>query len=188
MKHDYEVVGPSFSLRPVSLSDAIFIHELRSNEYLNRFINHGATTVEEQETWITEYYKRENDYYFVITDNMDKSNHGLISAYGCTKNTSEWGRWVIKQGSLSALESAWLIYRFCFEVLKLSSVYCRTLKKNEKVVLFHNAMLGYTGFTLKNYVTLDGLSHDAVEHVLEADDWGSIRGGVLKKLERLSQR
>ena len=44
MKHDYRVVGPNYSLRPVEDGDVKFICELRGNPELNKYIHSNEIT------------------------------------------------------------------------------------------------------------------------------------------------
>lgn len=186
MKHDYCIVGPSYSLRPVGDSDAKLICELRGNPELNKYIHVSEINEDKQKRWLHDYYIRENDYYFVIIDNKSLSSCGLISAYDVSDFDCEWGRWIIKQGSMCALESAWLIYKFCFDYLRVSNVYCRTVSKNESVVAFHNSMNIRLSRIIMGHFDIDGHPLDAIEHKVTASEWRELSEPITAKLQRFA--
>lgn len=168
MKHNYTLTGRNYKIRPVTDQDAAFIVELRNNPLKSKFINKGAQNISEQHTWLSNYYTREGDYYFVVENKATKKNEGLISLYELdTKNlTAEWGRWVIAKGSLAALESVFLIYQFAFEILNLSEIYSRTVCDNTKSVSFHDDCGVKRKRIIKSYYFADGRAYDAIEHAL----------------------
>lgn len=186
MKHDYRIVGPSYSLRPVENSDVKLICELRGNPELNQYIHSTEIDEDNQKRWLQDYYNRENDFYFVIIDNKSLSSCGLISAYNVSAFECEWGRWIIKQGSMCALESAWLIYSFCFDYLSVAEVYCRTVSINESVVAFHNSMKISLSRTIPAHFDIDGDKLDAIEHRVTKEDWKELSEPIVAKLKRLA--
>lgn len=186
MKHDYKIAGPSYSLRPVNDNDISFICELRGNVALNKYIHAGEVNEEKQAEWMSNYYSRENDYYFVIIENNSLSPCGLISAYNVTKYECEWGRWIIKPGSMCALESAWLIYKFCFDTLNLTEVYCRTVSNNKRVIAFHNSMNIRISQFFESHFDINGFVFDAIEHRLTSIEWEELQVPITKKLNRLA--
>lgn len=187
MKHDYNIVGPSYSLRPVNNSDVKLICELRGNPELNKYIHSIEIDEDKQKSWLQDYYKRTNDFYFVIVDNKSLSSCGLISAYNVSAFECEWGRWIIRQGSMCALESAWLIYNFCFNYLSVTEVYCRTVSINASVVAFHNSMEICLSRILPAHFEIDGEMLDAVEHRVTKEEWKALSEQIFLKLKRLAQ-
>jgi hypothetical protein len=99
----------------------------------------------------------------------------------------EWGRWIVKPGSLAAVESAWLIYRCAFEQLKLLRVYCRTAAENKKVVSFHDSCGITDRRILAGHFELNGRRMDAIEHQLASQTWSEI-GPRLEKMAQLIAR
>ena len=125
MLHDVTVEGRAFRLRPIGNADAELVVKLRSDPSLNRYIHASSASVADQIAWFEQYYQRAGDYYFVVERLDNGRAEGLISVYDIDeeKTSAEWGRWLLRPGSLGAVESAWLIYRAAFEVLALESVF-----------------------------------------------------------------
>jgi RimJ/RimL family protein N-acetyltransferase len=139
LRHDIRLEGYAFALRPVAEPDREFIYGLRSDAALNRFIH--PTTAEGHARWLAEYFDRPRDYYFIVESRAARQPEGTVSVYNLdeARQSAEWGRWVLRRGSLAAIESAWLTYRAAFEALKLEMVYARTLRANERVIAFHDS-------------------------------------------------
>lgn len=166
MRHNLKLQGEAFALRPVELNDSGFIVEQRNNPRIARYINRGARDVDEQRAWLSEYFERPGDYYFMIVDRRGGAPEGMIAIYEIdeAQRTAEWGRWVLRPGSLGAVESALLMFRIAFEQLELDMVYSRTVGANEAVVSFHDSSGAVRARILRDYVTLDGTTYDSVEH------------------------
>lgn len=177
--------GYAFRLRPITDDDAALVVELRSNPELNRFLHASSNRVEDQLAWLAHYYEREGDYYFVIERRTNSMPEGVIALYDVdlVTNSGEWGRWILKPGSLAAVESAYLIYRVAFELLGLDSVYCRTVADNGKVVSFHDSCGISARQLLPQHFELGGRRHDAVEHRVDLASWI----GIKPRLEKLAQ-
>lgn len=184
MRHELSLAGHAFGLRPIADSDAAFAAALRADPALNRHIHAGSGDVQEQLRWMQAYYERERDYYFVVESLRSGSREGLISVYDidAASGVGEWGRWVMRQGSLAAVESAWLIYKLSFEMLQLSAVLCRTVADNLRVVSFHDSCGIGQRRELPGFFTLRGQATDGVEHRVERDAWPALSA----RLERLA--
>lgn len=183
MRHAYQINGLTFRIRPIQIADAAFVVFLRGNPNLNKYLNPISGKIEDQIKWIESYFERENDYYFVVEKIKDNQPEGLVSLYDVSldKKEGEWGRWILKEGSSAAVESASLIYKFSFEVLGLERIYCRTVVDNIKVCSFHDSCGLARGSVIKNYF-FEKL--DAQEHVMTNDIWEKQK----KILGRLIQR
>jgi len=186
MLHNYSLAGSAFRLRPVKNCDAEFIRDLRCNPNLNYYLHATSSRVADQLAWLSNYYLRPDDYYFVVEHLDNGELEGLISLYEIDLNKpshGEWGRWILRSGSLGSVESAFLIYKFGFEILGLDSMYCRTVSTNEKVVSFHDScgipqkkiLNNYFQFAPNNMV-------DAVEHRINRNVWLEIA----PRLQRLT--
>ncbi len=184
MRHELTIEGFAFRLRPVRDSDTDFIVKLRTNPNLNRYINSGTLDAHKQLQWLSAYYQRDGDYYFVVEKKTDKTPEGLISIYDVDKRfkVAEWGRWILKPNSLASTESAYLIYLCAFEVLLLEKLYCRTAKKNQQVVSFHDSCGATEKKTIEKYNTLNGIEEDFFEHVVSMSDWPRLK----EKLGKIS--
>lgn len=164
MKHSINIDGYSYRLRPVTLDDADFIVSVRlEDKERNRYINAISEDVNEQTNWLNCYFKRKDDYYFIIENKLTSSKEGLIAIYNIDKDKAEWGRWVIRKGSLAALESVYLIYEVAFNMLNLSELYCRTILDNTSVVSFHDSLSqNQRNSVIKT--NLNNIPYDCVEH------------------------
>lgn len=183
MRHDIRLAGAAFGLRPVTTRDAEFIVTLRGDASLNAFINSTSPRVEDQLAWIERYEQRAGDYYFVIERLSDHAAEGLVGIYDIADGEGEWGRWILRSGSLAAVESAALIYRCAFELLGLEAVMCRTVAANVRVVSFHDSCGVAQRRVLPCHVELRGQRWDAVEHRLSREAWPAVDA----RLSRLAQ-
>jgi RimJ/RimL family protein N-acetyltransferase len=191
MRHDFRLQGFTFGLRPVELSDAEFIVELRTNDLeRTRYLHPIPPEVQKQREWIEHYFARENDYYWVIERLASHQQEGLAGIYdlNSVERTAEWGRWVLRPGSLAAAESALLIYRVAFECLKLKSVHCLTVADNQRVVSFHDSCGLSRAEILKAHFKLGETSLDVVRHILMQQEWETVRNRLAAHAQRIARR
>jgi RimJ/RimL family protein N-acetyltransferase len=185
MRHELVLEGGAFRLRPVTLSDAAFIAGLRSDakERL-RFIHRVDPDPALQEIWLREYFDRAGDYYWIVVRKHDGRPEGTISLYNLMEDdqTAEWGRWVLRSGSLAAPESSLLLYSAAFDLVGLESVYCLTVSANSPVVSFHDSTGARRETLLKDHFSIDGRKFDAVCHRVMRDDFPVLKS----RLGRLS--
>jgi RimJ/RimL family protein N-acetyltransferase len=183
MEHEVRLQGHAFGLRPAEVSDSAFIVGLRSAA--GHGLNRGATSVEAQQAWMERYFARNDDYYFVVERAADGRREGLAGIYDVDRGSgcAEWGRFVLRDGSIAAVEAAMLVYRCAFETLGLERVYCRTLADNSKVIAFHDSC-GLTRADAEVTVERDGEQCVAIEHSLWRDAWPTVRD----RLDRLAAR
>ena len=186
MRHDYSVDGFRFRIRPIEIKDASFVVKLRNDPELSKYLHRGAQDEASQRAWIEQYYARENDYYFVVEHLSNREPEGLVAVYDIDgdEDTAEWGRWILVNGSLAAVESCWLVYKFAFDVIDLGSVYCRTVGENESVVSFHDSTGATRVRNIPGHFSIDGRVFDAVEHRVDKANWPTIN----QKLQFLAQR
>lgn len=173
MRHDITIAGEAFGLRPLALADARFVVELRTDPRAARFIHPISPHVADQERWIEQYLARPGDRCFVVERLGSRRPEGMVGIYNqdTARTAAEWGRWVLRHGSLAAAESALLVYRIAFEVLALDLLYCRTVAANQQVVSFHASCGLVTHARLPNVVTLDGVAHDVIEQRMTRESW-----------------
>lgn len=186
MKHDIHIEGFAFRLRPITLSDAKFIVELRSDLTLTKYLHPISLSIKDQEAYLEKYFTREGDYYFVIEGLQFE---GFIAIYNIDKKDkkAEFGRWVLRRGSQAAVESALLLYKVAFNHFNLDMVYCHTIKDNHKVVSFHNSCGLSTERILNQHVTLNNISYDVVEQVLRKEHWPDVETHLSSKAAILSR-
>ncbi|MFT0531222.1 GNAT family N-acetyltransferase [Castellaniella hirudinis] len=187
MRHDICVEGAGFRLRPVADKDAPLILALRSDPDLNRFLHVTPPSLESQLNWLSAYYDRPGDYYFVVESRSSSEAHGLISIYEIDSCgfSAVWGRWIIKKGSLAAVESVALMYFCAFETLGLNNVRSQTVVENKSVVAFHDSCGAKRLNILPGYFNIDGSSMDAIEHQVDVQLW---RSTVHMYLDGLSKK
>jgi RimJ/RimL family protein N-acetyltransferase len=191
MRHDLTLEGFAYGLRPVESQDAEFIVEIRTADTKRtRFLHPTSQSAEAQRDWIARYLKRENEYYWVVQRLRTRQREGVISIYDIDPRaqTAEWGRWVLRPGSLAASESALLIYRMAFEVLKLQSVYCLTVADNRPVVSFHDSCGLRREGIQKAHFKLGEESFDAVKHILTRQEWEPARDRLAGMAQMIARR
>ncbi|SDU11527.1 Protein N-acetyltransferase, RimJ/RimL family [Pseudomonas pohangensis] len=131
-------------LRLIEPSDAEFVLSLRMDARYNQFLSAVAPDVAAQREWIDRYKRAEADgsqFYFIIERN-DGAPCGTIRVYDLRDDSFCWGSWILNDSKtrFSALESAFLIYEFGFNVLKFSKSHFEVMKGNERVISFHKKM------------------------------------------------
>lgn len=189
MRHDIDIEGFAYRLRPISEEDAEFVVSLRSDAKLGRYLHPGAQDVGSQLKWLAQYFERPGDYYFVIERLGRNTPDGVISIYDVdgTLRTGEWGRWILRAGSPAAVESAFLIYSVAFDILQLESVFCRTVAENQKVVSFHDSCGLKMRRMLPGHFVIGDRRLGAVEHRLDRQDWPDV-SAKLRGIARAAAR
>lgn len=173
MKHTSIITGEAFALRPLTLEDAPLIVELRTDRQRTKFLHSVSPSLNKQRMWIEGYLRRANDYYFVIERLRESTPEGLIGIYDVALDASggEWGRWILRSGSIAAVESAYLIYKFAFEILRLKMVYCNTVVGNKSVVSFHDSCGLINRGIQAAHRTLDSGVVDSIRHECTMEYW-----------------
>jgi RimJ/RimL family protein N-acetyltransferase len=191
MRHDIRVVGHAFALRPVDLTDAPLIVALRADTERARHLHPVELDIAAQEEYLSDYFQREGDYYFVIVRRAARDDaEGLIGIYDVDdeRRRAEWGRWITHRTSLAAVESAWLIYRVAFERLGLREVYCHTLEGNTAALSFHDRCGLTRRDRLQGKVEIGGERHAVIEHVLDREAWATVSELLETRARRLASR
>ncbi|MDR0604999.1 MAG: GNAT family N-acetyltransferase [Bacteroidales bacterium] len=186
MKHNLCIDGYLYRLRPASTEDAPFVVEVRTeNAERNKFIHPISQSVDAQIQWLENYYKTDGDYYFVIENLFTKEPEGLISIYNIRDKKGESGRWVIKEDSLAAIESFYLLYRLAFEQILLDEVYSTVIEENKPVIAFHKSAGQKIRGILPGYYLWNGAQYNAIEFYMEKDYF---QKEVCPNLERKARR
>lgn len=190
MKHDLRIRGLAFGLRPIALEDAEFVIQLRSDAQRSRFLHPIPLSVEAQRAYLKQYFQRDGDYYFVVERHSDNSREGLAGIYNVDlkQRKAEWGRWILKPGSLASLESALRIYQAAFDYLHFEEIYCRTVGENQLVLSFHDRCGLSRRAILPGFFKIDQVTYDGVEHVLTRQDWPRVRQLLEPKARMVAQR
>lgn len=171
-----------YRLRPVTIEDATFIVKLRTGPGLSRFVHETSPRVEDQVAWLEAYFARAGDYYFIVEDASSGEPQGTIGLYNVAADSSsgEAGRWVLKRGSLAAVECVWMICEVAFAKLGLKSVRCQTWIDNRRVISFLDS------FGVPRLGILEGGASNAEEarrevgYCLKAEEWPAIRARRLR--------
>jgi RimJ/RimL family protein N-acetyltransferase len=191
MRHDVRVSGYAYTLRPVEISDAELIIELRTQAGRSQYLHRISPDVDSQTKWIEVYLDRTEDYYFVITRSATGIPEGLVGLYDIDPavGSAEWGRWILRSGSQAAAESALLIYRVGFEIVRLNEVYCRTVADNLSVLSFHDSCGLQRRGLYAAYGKLDDERwFDAVEHVLTRERWPVVQAVLESSAKQVAAR
>ena len=190
MKHHMHIRGFAFGLRPLAVEDAEFIVELRSDRERTRFLHPIPASVEAQRAYVLEYFERAGDYYFVVERHRDNSREGLVAIYHAdlAKRTADWGRWILRPGSLASVECVLRLYEAAFERLQLDEVRSHTYCDNLKVVSFHDRCGLSRRAVLPSYYIVDQVPIDVVEHVLTRSDWPRVKQLLEPKAQAIARR
>lgn len=176
--------GEAFGLRSPHPGDAAFTVQLRSDPEASRFLHRIALDLAAQERWEHQASASDDDLPLIVFRTTTGAPVGTAGIYRIDREhgTAEWGRWVLARGSLAAVESALLIIRVAFESLSLDRLYSRTLKRNARVVSFHDGL----GLTRAGevHVDVDGVDETCVEHVVASSE----ALALIRRLEPLAAR
>jgi len=165
VKHDLKIEGIGYRLRPIRLDDAQFVIDVRlEDQQRNQFIHTISADLAVQEDWLERYFARSGDYYFVVENKLTQEPEGLLGIYDLCDGKAEWGRWVIKKGSLATVESLDLLFRVAFTDLNLDELYCRTIVDNERVVSLHDSLPQLKRGIKNNFLEINASRYDVVEH------------------------
>lgn len=132
------VRGKSIFFREVSVDDAKFILDLRTNPDKNKFLSTTENDLEKQKAYIHSYLKSDTEYYFIIC-NWKCNTLGTVRIYDVREDSFCWGSWIISKDAPTsvAIESALLVYDFAFYSLHYSKSHFDVRKNNAKVINFH---------------------------------------------------
>jgi RimJ/RimL family protein N-acetyltransferase len=132
---EIRLMGEATVLRQVHLDDALFISQLRSEPSVYEFLSSSTSiTLNQQKIWLEKYLKLNDGYYFIIENISLGKSVGTISIYDVNKlkGGAEFGRY-ISLNSINSIEAEYLLLQFCFNVMNLDTIYCRTADENSKV-------------------------------------------------------
>ena len=134
----------TIKLRLVEKSDANFILKLRLDEKYNAFLTEVSADLNAQILWIQNYKLQEKkglQYYFII-ERLDGQPCGTVRVYDLKKDSFCWGSWILNEDKTryAAIESAFLVYEFGFNYLKMNKSHFEVMRENERVVSFHEKM------------------------------------------------
>ncbi len=139
-----ELISKTIKMRPANVEDAEFILSLRLDQKYNNYISKVKDDIKFQKNWLLDYKDREREgkeYYFIIERN-DGTRCGTVRLYDFVNESFCWGSWILNEDKtrFSAIESAFLVYRFGFDDLGFSKSHFDVRKDNKRVISFHEKM------------------------------------------------
>src|SRR5437867_3053795 len=186
MQHTLRIEGFGVRLRPVEMEDAAFIVWLRNLNHARGRVGDSATDTAAQQAWLSDYFHREGDYYFII-----ETGRGIaVGAYGIydlTGGSAESGRWIVRPEVPAAIPSAILAFEIAFEKLQLRELRVKTVSTNTNVLSL-NRKLGFRQTQVESGARIiGGQAVDRVNFLLEAKDWPKLREKFIP-LARLAEK
>lgn len=129
-------VGPNLTLTLVELEDVDYIHTVRRDQNLNKYLSQTSGTVEDQRKWVQNYKYRENagtELYYIIKRH-DGIRCGLVRLYEISALSFAWGSWILDNNKTekAAWESSILSLQIGFELLQLDLCKIEVIKNNHK--------------------------------------------------------
>jgi RimJ/RimL family protein N-acetyltransferase len=138
------ITSKSILIRLVEEDDAEFILSLRLSQNLNAFLSKVNSDVNGQRLWIRDYKKDEskNRQFYFIVERLDGIPCGTVRLYDFRGDSFSWGSWILNgdKTRYAAIESAFLVYRFGFNILGFKKSHFEVMKGNDRVIAFHEKM------------------------------------------------
>ncbi len=133
--------GNRICLRFVMPDDAAYIHGLRVNPAYNAHLSAVSGTADDQRGWIEAYKAREAaglEFYYII-ERQDGLPCGAVRIYDIGAESFSWGSWILDHNKppKAALESAFIVYRIAFDILKMTLAKFDVRRDNIKTLAFH---------------------------------------------------
>ena len=183
-KNQNEVIhGKTISLHPYCTAHIHDVVRLRNQENSMYFLNQGInSTVEYQLTWGEDYFARNNDIYWCVSDKSENII-GTIRLYDIEKDGSccEIGSFIIDEKyamvGAYALEVKLLALDFAFDVLKIQRVINKNRSDNKNM----NSISKRLGCVFVEDFDLRGVPYKLYE--LSKDSYSHKRESLLKILD-----
>ena len=167
--------GRMARLRPAVEKDAELMLTLRQTPEYTQYIPALDIDLEAQKKWIRSNVGNPLDWTFAVDRIFDGKTEGFLGLYGIRDRQAEWGRWVMREGSVVGLEAVFLLHRLAFEGIGLSRIYSLTIQENRRVVSFHDKYGAKRKAVLRGAKLLRGQTFDVVEHEITLAAWPEIR-------------
>jgi len=178
MNHSFTAEGFGIRHRPVRLDDAAFLVGLRNLEHAKGNVGDSASDVASQEDWITTYFEREGDYYFVVETTCGIPV-GAFGIYDVTGASAEIGRWIIQPRVPATLPGIIPGLDLAFGQLGLHELRTRVVSTNRRVIKLDQ----HLGFKISGIepaaMLIGGKSVDLVHMNMQSETWPIIRNGLL---------
>lgn len=146
------VQGHTLNLRNAEVSDAAFVHALRTDPVRAQHLTAVPPQVQAQQQWLREYAGSRDQAYFIVTDKPGRPL-GTVRLYGARGRAFGWGSWLLMAGlpARCGIESALMVYRYAL-LLGFDSAWFEVRQANVSVWRFHeNFGAVRTGADLAHY-------------------------------------
>jgi len=133
------IEGHTLLLRDARVSDAAFIHALRTDPARTRYLSPIPAGVQAQADWLHRYEQDGTQAYFVIADLVRPDESlGTVRLYGARGTAFSWGSWLLRAGlpARCAIESALMVYHYAVW-LGFTEAYFEVRQENASVWRFH---------------------------------------------------
>lgn len=136
-----QIEAKDIYLKYIQLEDAKFLHSLRTDPALSRYLSVVDPKIATQIKWLEKYKERERnkkEYYFIIHLKTGEKM-GAIRMYDFIADSFCWGSWIIKQNApiYTAIESILAVFEYGFDYLGFTRSHFDAMKDNSKVVDFY---------------------------------------------------
>ena len=113
MKTESILYTKNLILRDATENDSEFILKLRTDPKKAKHLSPTSTSLKDQVMYMKSYKTRTDQAYFII-ENKNNEMLGCIRMYNPSRDSFEWGSWLIVSGALPfvALESALSMYSY----------------------------------------------------------------------------
>ncbi|EMZ41314.1 N-acetyltransferase [Helicobacter bilis] len=132
-----ELQGKYVNLREITLADAAFVVALRCSPKA-KFLNPTKNDVGLQEQYIENYFKKNDEWYFIVEDKQGKAL-GTIRIHNA--HDGEFGSisWIMSDDAKQeqTLEGEYLLKHYAYHVLGFNKNCFEVRKANKKVVQYH---------------------------------------------------
>jgi len=140
MAQNITIHGKHITLQSATIRDSKRIFHIRNHGENSAYLHKSSEEV--HNLWLEDQIEQDQDYYFCIVNNKSKEIVGTIGLYNFGFKNAEWGRWVVIDDPLAALESIVLLFEFAFN-LKIRELFCRVSVENIHTLRLHDG-LDYT--------------------------------------------
>jgi RimJ/RimL family protein N-acetyltransferase len=184
MKSFPEIPGRYVRLRPLAAGDAEFLFNLRNDPILTQFLNDGPATLADQRNWMDAYFRRDNDYNFVVVSRDSQAPIGTVALIDIDlmQKRAEPGRWLIRGDSASAVEADLLSNSYAFETLGLETRYFSIFTPNAQVISYHTKCGARRTATVADHFHKRGMPYAAYFYELSRSAFLTIKRPLLEKL------
>jgi len=180
--------GQYVRLRPLTVEDAAMTQRWRTGGRA-RLLNRGATTVDEQRTWIAA--RPDNEYNFIQVVKATEQPVGMISLVDVdlVHRRAEPAHFLIGEEAAVkaskapiALEATLLLYNLAFDTLKLHRIYGPISSDNKKMLAYHLYLGMSEEGRLRDHYWLNGKWSDAVMIGMLESEYRTIALPKLRKI------